>query len=510
MREMTIGQRIALGFTTVIAIVAMVGAVAFTRVTHIEAVSGHVVDEALPAIVLLGQIESLVKENFINATQHVVTDEPGRMRTIETEMEAKTGQLTKLYAELEKLLTGAEEQKLYAAIKGNRGPYRDARAKVLAMSRDQNAHAGEVLEQELYPIYSTYVTSLQTMVEYNRVASVEAGESAHNSLQATKLTLVVGVGLALCTAVGISWWITRGASRALRALSSELAEGSQQLAGAAGSISSSSQSLAQGASEQAASIQEASAALTEVASMTKRNAEHASRGKELANHTRTAAETGAADMHLMTDAMDAIKGSSASIAKIIKTIDEIAFQTNILALNAAVEAARAGEAGMGFAVVAEEVRSLAQRSAAAAHETGESIRDSIQKSENGVAISRRVAGGLDEIVGRVREVDQVITEIANASNEQNQGISQVLETVSQMDQVTQSTAANAEECASASEELSAQAVFVDSVVRKLQLLVSRTRRKEVEAASSSVPAHPLPAANSPRRPTRRPHRIVSS
>jgi methyl-accepting chemotaxis protein len=187
-------------------------------------------------------------------------------------------------------------------------------------------------------------------------------------------------------------------------------------------------------------------------------------------------------MLLMTGAMDAIKGSSDNIAKIIKTIDEIAFQTNILALNAAVEAARAGEAGMGFAVVAEEVRSLAQRSATAARETAERIEDSIQKSANGVTLSRKVSGGFDEIVGRVRQVDMIIGEIATASGEQDRGIAQVLNAVTQMDQITQSTAANAEETASAAEELSAQSISVDAIVHKLSRLVSRGAEAPAEAA----------------------------
>jgi methyl-accepting chemotaxis protein len=177
----------------------------------------------------------------------------------------------------------------------------------------------------------------------------------------------------------------------------------------------------------------------------------------------------------MRRAMDAIKSSSDDISKIIKTIDEIAFQTNILALNAAVEAARAGEAGMGFAVVADEVRSLAQRSAQSAKETAGKIEEAIKKSEHGVQISAKVAKSLSEIVEKARQVDSFVTEIAQASKEQNQGIGQVNTAVSQMDKITQSNAANAEETASASEELNAQAASQKEAVAELLQMVGAAR-----------------------------------
>jgi methyl-accepting chemotaxis protein len=208
--------------------------------------------------------------------------------------------------------------------------------------------------------------------------------------------------------------------------------------------------------------------------MTKRNAASAQEAKDLSNQTRAAADLGASHMEQMRLAMDEIKASSDDIAKIIKTIDEIAFQTNILALNAAVEAARAGEAGMGFAVVAEEVRSLAQRSARSAKETAGKIEVAISKSEQGVRISGSVAQSLNEIVQKARKVDVLIAEIAQASSEQSQGIGQVNGAISQMDKITQSNAANAEETAAASEELNAQALSMQDSVSDLRKLVDQS------------------------------------
>jgi methyl-accepting chemotaxis protein len=199
----------------------------------------------------------------------------------------------------------------------------------------------------------------------------------------------------------------------------------------------------------------------------------------------------------MKQAMDGIKAASANIAKIVRTIDEIAFQTNILALNAAVEAARAGEAGAGFAVVAEEVRSLAQRSANSAKETAEKIEDSVARSEHGVQISAKVAQSLDEILDKARKVDGLVAEIATASNEQSQGIGQVTIAVSQMDKVTQGNAAGAEESASASEELSAQAELMRDSVHSLQKLVGGDASTKVAAVVS--PAKPVKLAKPVKR-----------
>jgi len=203
-------------------------------------------------------------------------------------------------------------------------------------------------------------------------------------------------------------------------------------------------------------------------------------------------------MESMSAAMSGIQASSAQVAKIIKTIDEIAFQTNILALNAAVEAARAGEAGMGFAVVAEEVRSLAQRSAMAAKETAEKIQDAIAKTSQGADGCQKVSIGLREIVASIRNVDGLVAEVSAASKEQSQGISQVNTAVSQMDKVTQSNAATAEESASAAEELNSQAESLNAMVaRLLEVLEGASNKAETRtdrlAGIRSQMSKPTPA-----------------
>ncbi|MGC3970703.1 MAG: methyl-accepting chemotaxis protein [Pirellulales bacterium] len=249
----------------------------------------------------------------------------------------------------------------------------------------------------------------------------------------------------------------------------QAAQGADQVSSASNEISKGSQSLARGASEQAGSLEEISSSLEEMSSMTKQNAENSQQGKILASSAREAADRGNVAMKRMGEAMDKIKSSSDATAKIVKTINEIAFQTNLLALNAAVEAARAGEAGKGFAVVAEEVRNLAQRSAEAARTTANMIEESVKNAESGVKISDEVAAILGEIGEGSRKVNDLVAEIAAASDEQSKGIEQVNSAVTQLDKVTQQNAASSEESASAAEELSSQAVSLSQVVSQFKL-----------------------------------------
>jgi methyl-accepting chemotaxis protein len=318
--------------------------------------------------------------------------------------------------------------------------------------------------------------------------SAKSAGAAANSLTTASTTMIVGLVVAALLGIGLAIFITRSITKPIRLVADTLSAGAEQTAGAAGQVSSASQSLAEGASEQAASLEETSSSLEEMSSMTKRNAETAAKVKELGSEARKAGDVGVKDMAALVGAMDAIKTSSADIAKIIKTIDEIAFQTNILALNAAVEAARAGEAGAGFAVVADEVRNLAQRCAQAAKETASKIEDAVQKSAVGADISAKVAKSLEEIVGKARQVDEMAGEVAAASQEQSQGIVQVNTAVTQMDKVTQSNAANAEESAAAAEELTAQAESLkEAVADLLRLVDGQGRQVSAAAAMASAP-----------------------
>ena len=249
----------------------------------------------------------------------------------------------------------------------------------------------------------------------------------------------------------------------------QVAIGADQVASASVQVSTGGQTLSQGASEQASSLEEVSSSLQEMSSMTKQNALNAREANGVAMAASESAQKGVESMSRMSSAINQIKSSSDATAKIVKTIDEIAFQTNLLALNAAVEAARAGDAGKGFAVVAEEVRNLAMRSAEAAKNTSGLIEEAVKNSENGVVINVEVLKNFQEITERINKVSQVVAEIAAASDQQDQGINQVNKAVEQMNMLTQQNAANAEESASAAEEMSSQSEEMRSMVAGFKL-----------------------------------------
>lgn len=312
----------------------------------------------------------------------------------------------------------------------------------------------------------------------------------------TSVTLFSAIGIVAGIALAI--FISMGIVRNLLMVIDGLSEGSNQTRSASNQVSASSQSLAEGASEQASSLEEISASLEEMSSMTKQSADNARQANGMAEETREAASRGVTAMERMSGAIAGIKASSDETAKIIKTIDEIAFQTNLLALNAAVEAARAGDAGKGFAVVAEEVRNLAQRSAEAARSTAELIEGSQQSADNGVSMTEEVDTILRQIADSVEKVTQLVGEVTVASNEQAQGIGQVSTAVAEMDKITQGNAANAEESASASEELSSQAEALNDMVGSLAAMAGATTRSRQGAPSaSSVPASRQQTAATP-------------
>ncbi len=333
-------------------------------------------------------------------------------------------------------------------------------------------------------------------------ATAEAGiegttnmaDEAVAALSLASKTMIIGLLVAAGIGVVLALVITRGITKTINQIIENLDSGANQVNEAAAQVSSASQQLAEGASEQASSLEETSSALEQMAAMTRNNAENAKKANDLSDQAQTAAASGDQTMTRLNEAMSAINESSSQISKIIKVIEEIAFQTNLLALNAAVEAARAGEHGKGFAVVADEVRNLAQRAAQAARETTDLIEASVERAKEGTEVAEEVGKGLGKIVEDVTSVSELINGISKASEEQAQGVEQVNTAVSQMDKVTQQNAANAEESASAAEELSAQAQNVKGQVDELVMMV---RGRGARAGGSNIQSPPKKQKKAP-------------
>ncbi|MGR3177347.1 MAG: methyl-accepting chemotaxis protein [Candidatus Anammoxibacter sp.] len=320
------------------------------------------------------------------------------------------------------------------------------------------------------------------------LAEIDEAE-AFAAIGVLKWIIYIIAGIGVGAIIAIALLITRSIVNPVNRVISNLTMGAEQLESASDQVSDASQQLAEGTTEQAASLEETSSMLEEMLTMTKMNADNAEQANSKSNEVRMAADKSKDSMVRMTEVIARIKASSDETAKILKTIDEIAFQTNLLALNAAVEAARAGEAGKGFAVVAEEVRNLAQRSAEAAKNTSKLIEESQLNADNGVVVSGEVSKVLNEIVNGVTEVSETISQLAESSREQTKGIEQVNSATSDLDQATQANAATAEESSAASEELSAQAKELNTVVQTLQTIVEGSSAGGLEIGKHITAGH---------------------
>ncbi|HYG21265.1 MAG TPA: methyl-accepting chemotaxis protein [Verrucomicrobiae bacterium] len=489
MKNWTIAKRITAGFATLLAVFLGFAALVGWQNRNVTGSVNILTTDSLPGVRYTGQLLQETLEYRVLTLQHIISTNHAEMVSIDKLADDKAEQILETLEAYRKTVTRSEEKPLVERIGPAFSAYRE-KAKIqrgLSLA-GKSGEAADMIPM-VGAIFAACNKTVMDCRDINIKWAAEATAAANSSLATAQKATWIAVILGLAVGIALSVMIARSVAQVLSRIASALDEGSDQVAAAAGQVSSASQTLAEGASEQAASLEETSSSLEEMASMTRRNSENAEKANALARQARTAADQGAEDMQSMNAAMEAIKTSSDDIAKIIKTIDEIAFQTNILALNAAVEAARAGEAGMGFAVVADEVRNLAQRCAQSAKETSTKIEGAITKSAQGVEISTKVTHGLQEIVTKARQVDELVSEVTSASREQSQGVSQVNTAVGQMDKVTQSNAATAEESASAAEELNAQAQSLKEAVVELLGLVGGRAKVAASGTKHRSPAH---------------------
>jgi len=343
--------------------------------------------------------------------------------------------------------------------------------KIFALIQQGKIHEAEGLSEKVEKEGKDVEKDLNTFLKKVEKFTEDAAATALRDEQSGQLVMSVVSIISLIFGITLAIFITRGITRPINKTIEGLTDGAEQVVSASSQVSSASQSLAEGASEQAAGIEETSSSIEEMSSMTKQNADNARQANTLMAETGKVVEEANRSMSELTGSMKEISAASEETAKIIKTIDEIAFQTNLLALNAAVEAARAGEAGAGFAVVADEVRNLAMRAADAAKNTANLIEGTVKKIKNGSDIVSKTNEAFSKVATGAKKVGELVGEISAASNEQAQGIDQINKAVSEMDKVVQKNAASAEESASASEEMNAQAETMKGFVAELVAVV---------------------------------------
>ena len=401
-------------------------------------------------------------------------------------------------------LTNKSDQDLAASLRQKLDEWQTLHGQIVELGDSGRvAEALETLSKKATPLFRSAEDSARTIADLMFKATDDATQSLARSRAGTMTAIVITIALFVGVLVA---WVVRSINSRLRGMSRELGEGGQLVVEASAQMSASAQSMSQGAAEQAASLEQTSASMEEIAAMTRTNADNSQQAAALMAEAARVLDQSNQSLADMVGAMTSIKESSNRVSKIIKTIDEIAFQTNILALNAAVEAARAGEAGMGFAVVADEVRNLAQRSAQAARDTTVLIEGAIASSSEGSQRVAQAAESFAAITERVTQVKRLVDSVSVASGQQAHGIEQVLQGIRQMEKVTQTTAATAEESAAASEQLNAQAGVTMQLVERLEVMVGREEqasasemRQEPARKSARIAIVPAAAARAVRR-----------
>jgi methyl-accepting chemotaxis protein len=488
--------RITWGFALLLAILIALGSSALWRIVGINRSVVTVSTNSMPSVVALNRV---IQSTYASARAVrkllLVAGETAGGSADDSAYQATKQQGEDQLAAYESLLSDEHERQLFAEARAARAAYFSVLDGAMqSLRQGRIAEAKAAMGDTSDPVFDRCIGALEESVKYNSVLAEQQVEEARRIVWTSFLLIGGGLSLALALGTILGGWVIASTRASLGLISDALEAGAAHTSLASTQLAAAGRSLAEGCSEQGSAVTETSAALEQMSAMIRSTADNADKAKTFANQARDAAQSGATTMSEMNAAMGAIEASSAEVAKIVKDIDEIAFQTNILALNAAVEAARAGEAGAGFAVVADEVRALAQRSAAAAKETAGKIEAAITNSRRGSTSCGRLGDSLGEIVRTVGAADGLVAEIATAAKEQAQGIRQVGAAMSQMDQVTQGNSASAEQSAGAAEELKSQALALQSTVELLRSLAGRrAARPSAAVAATPPPAGRLPA-----------------
>ena len=513
--NLKLGTKLGAAFFALVLLSIAVGGFAVAQLAKINASTEEIASNWLPSIKVLGQMRVTVNQFRRTEADHILSLDSKAMDVLDKRFDDLKKILAEQQVSYESMVSTNEENKMYAEYKQLRDVFFVTHLKLLPLSRDEKTleQAKTYFRGESRIAFNAMAESLGLLVELNDKGADVSYKTAQVTYSQARVWIIGMLGAAIIIAGLLSVWVTRmvtgqlgGEPDDVIAITNAVAEGNLTLAipiksgdqtsilaamarmqtsltgivstvrsgtdtiaTASGQIAAGNQDLSSRTEEQASSLEETAASMEELTSTVKQNADNARQANQLAVSASSVAVKGGSVVAQVVDTMGAINTSSKKIVDIIGVIDGIAFQTNILALNAAVEAARAGEQGRGFAVVAAEVRNLAQRSAAAAKEIKTLIGDSVDKVEEGSKQVAEAGKTMDEIVGSVKRVTDIMAEIEAASREQTAGIEQINQAITQMDQVTQQNAALVEEAAAAAASLQEQASGLSQVVSIFKL-----------------------------------------
>ncbi len=501
--RMTFKAKLMLAFGLVGVFLLAVGGINFFALRQTSGALTHIADVTLSKTLALGHMRQTAQDIRVLTTRlglsSVVTEDKAASYAAIAENQKAYAAAFEAYRNLP--VAEGEEETL-AAVDAAWKRYDGVVQQLVTSSKSNDVlemgHFMVLLSTDANRSAAAYFDAAGKLFEFQENEAKAFSRSAKLGSVLWSSVSIVLVAAGFLAALGLGLLIAQRLTGGIGRIISDLDTASTQTLSASAQVSSSSHSLAEGANSQAASVEETSATLEEISSMTRQNADNAGRAEKLAHQAQASTRQGSEAVVRMTTAIKSIKEASDKTARIVKTIDEIAFQTNLLALNAAVEAARAGEAGRGFAVVAEEVRNLASRSATAAKDTSALIEDSQRRADQGVAVSGEVSQLLSDILTTAGEMNTLVAEVAAASKEQDRGVQQITAAVSQMDGITQSNAASAEQTSAAAQELASQAQSLAVSVRRLSALMYGA----AERRSGAGPVMALSSGNGGGEPLR--------
>lgn len=531
-KKLRIGQRLALGFGVVIALLIMLASLAYLRIASMNGEITLLVNDRYPKTVIANTIKADLNEMTRNMLNVLIMTDPGQIKKELANIDDKNKSTNAAIASLEKIINETQGREHLTAIIALRDKFLPIQNTFVALiNRDEKDEAMLKLLFSVRPLQTKYFAQIDNFIGYQNMRMEQSGAQSTLAANRTGFLILMLAAIASVLSVLVGFFVSRSITaplneavaiakhvadgdltstiavktfdetgalmQALKDMNESLSKivgevrlGTETIASASSMIASGNQDLSSRTELQASSLQQTAASMFDLTNAVRKNADNAHQANQLAVSASEVAVKGGVVVGQVIDTMSSINDSSRKIVDIIGVIDGIAFQTNILALNAAVEAARAGEQGRGFAVVATEVRSLAQRSAGAAKEIKSLIGDSVDKVETGSKLVRQAGITMDEVVASVARVTEIMGQITAASKQQSDDILQVNQAISQMDEVTQQNAALVEEATASAESMQDQAV-------KLAQTVSVFKLPGRNASVAAVMAHMMPPAMLP-------------